>query len=73
MTTTTMKPANAADELTVRTKATWMAGDFGKIAKSYESGAAYHTPQLSSRTNRCSMWPVALAISPSRHRAAVQR
>ncbi|MEZ4662832.1 MAG: class I SAM-dependent methyltransferase [Caldilineaceae bacterium] len=28
------------DELTSRTRATWMAGDFGKIAKSYEPGAA---------------------------------
>ena len=28
------------DVLTDRTRATWMAGDFGKIAKSYETGAA---------------------------------
>ena len=28
------------DALTSRTKATWMAGDFGKIAKLYEPGAA---------------------------------
>jgi 2-polyprenyl-3-methyl-5-hydroxy-6-metoxy-1,4-benzoquinol methylase len=30
----------ANDPLTIRTKATWMSGDFGKIAKSYEPGAA---------------------------------
>lgn len=39
MTTITMTPI-AADELSARTRATWTAGDFGKIAKSYEAGAA---------------------------------
>lgn len=39
MTTVTLTPT-ATDVLTDRTKATWMAGDFGKIAKSYEAGAA---------------------------------
>lgn len=45
MTTLTMTPS-AADELTVRTRATWMAGDFGKIAKSYEAGAAEFIARL---------------------------
>lgn len=40
MTTGPVAPGVATDALTVRTKATWMAGDFGKIAKSYEAGAA---------------------------------
>jgi SAM-dependent methyltransferase len=39
MTTTTMTITNT-DELTARTRATWMAGDFGKIAQSYAPGAA---------------------------------
>src|SRR4051812_19469030 len=30
----------AADPQTLRTKATWMSGDFGKIARAYERGAA---------------------------------
>ena len=38
MTTVTL-PATT-DVLTDRTRATWMAGDFGKIARSYEPGAA---------------------------------
>lgn len=46
MTTTTMTPPQAADELTVRTKATWMAGDFGRIAKSYETGASEFIARL---------------------------
>ena len=33
-------PTVEIDAMTTRTKATWMAGDFGKIAKSYEPGAA---------------------------------
>ena len=40
MTTATMMPTVETDALTARTKATWMAGDFGRIAKSYEPGAA---------------------------------
>lgn len=32
--------APETDVLTARTKATWMSGDFGKIAMSYEQGAA---------------------------------
>jgi len=39
MTTTTMTPTEA-DALTARTKATWTAGDFGKIAEGYAPGAA---------------------------------
>lgn len=46
MTTMTMTPAVETDTLTARTKATWMAGDFGKIAKSYESGAAEFIARL---------------------------
>lgn len=38
--TTVMQTAVESDVLTTRTKATWMAGDFGKIAKSYQPGAA---------------------------------
>ena len=37
---TVTSPAVEIDAMTARTKATWMAGDFGKIAKSYEPGAA---------------------------------
>jgi SAM-dependent methyltransferase len=38
---TTLFPTTVeTDALTARTKATWMAGDFGQIAKSYASGAA---------------------------------
>lgn len=39
MTTVTMTTATT-DVLTDRTRATWSSGDFGKIAKSYEPGAA---------------------------------
>ena len=39
MTTVTTTPIEP-DALTARTKATWMAGDFGKIAQSYAPGAA---------------------------------
>ncbi len=46
MTTITMTPTVESDALTARTKATWMAGDFGKIAKSYESGAAEFIDRL---------------------------
>lgn len=35
-----MKRDAKIDSPNARTKATWMAGDFGKIAKSYEAGAA---------------------------------
>src|SRR4051794_2844033 len=31
---------------TLRTKVTWMAGDFGKIAKAYERGAAEFIKRL---------------------------
>jgi ubiquinone/menaquinone biosynthesis C-methylase UbiE len=41
-----MTSAVESDALTARTKATWMAGDFGKIAKSYESGAAEFIDRL---------------------------
>jgi SAM-dependent methyltransferase len=34
------------DALTARTKATWMAGDFGKIAQAYEPGAAEFIARL---------------------------
>jgi 2-polyprenyl-3-methyl-5-hydroxy-6-metoxy-1,4-benzoquinol methylase len=37
------------DVLTVRTKATWMAGDFGKIAESYAPGAAEFIRRLNLR------------------------
>lgn len=37
---TTVTIPGATDVLTDRTRSTWMAGDFGKIAKSYEAGAA---------------------------------
>src|SRR6476620_8654147 len=49
MTTLTMTPVET-DALTVRTKATWMAGDFGKIAKSYEPGAAEFIARLNFRS-----------------------
>lgn len=39
MTTATITPIKS-DALTARIKATWTAGDFGKIAESYVSGAA---------------------------------
>ena len=39
MTTVTTTPIEP-DALTARTKAPWMAGDFGKIAQSYAPGAA---------------------------------
>ncbi|MDQ3250444.1 MAG: class I SAM-dependent methyltransferase, partial [Chloroflexota bacterium] len=45
MTTVTLAPVET-DTLTARTKATWMAGDFGKIAKSYEPGAAEFIARL---------------------------
>jgi len=45
MTTATMTPVET-DALTVRTKATWMAGDFGRIAKSYEPGAGEFITRL---------------------------
>jgi SAM-dependent methyltransferase len=45
MTTLTMAPVET-DALTARTKATWMAGDFGKIAQAYEPGAAAFIARL---------------------------
>lgn len=38
--TTLPSPPVEIDVLTARTKATWTAGDFGKIAQSYTPGAA---------------------------------
>ncbi|MFN8445756.1 MAG: class I SAM-dependent methyltransferase [Caldilineaceae bacterium] len=49
MTTTSVSRPVPTDELTVRTKATWMAGDFGKIAKSYEVGASEFIARLNFR------------------------
>lgn len=50
MTTATL---NAADinVLATRTKATWSAGDFGKIAKSYEAGAAEFIARLNIQSS----------------------
>lgn len=41
-----MKAASATDVLTDRVRATWMAGDFGRIAMSYETGAAEFVQRL---------------------------
>lgn len=43
---TTATQAATTDVLTDRTRATWMAGNFGKIAKSYEDGAAEFIARL---------------------------
>ena len=43
---TTATQAATTDVLTDRTRATWMAGNFGKIAKSYEAGAAEFIARL---------------------------
>jgi len=40
------QPATDIDALKSRLKATWMAGDFGLIAKSYESGATEFVRRL---------------------------
>jgi ubiquinone/menaquinone biosynthesis C-methylase UbiE len=48
MTTSTLA-AVEIDALTARTKATWMAGDFGKIARAYEPGAAEFIARLNFR------------------------
>jgi 2-polyprenyl-3-methyl-5-hydroxy-6-metoxy-1,4-benzoquinol methylase len=48
MTTLTMAPAET-DAVIARTKATWMAGDFGKIAQMYETGAAEFINRLNLR------------------------
>ncbi|MCX6046983.1 MAG: class I SAM-dependent methyltransferase [Chloroflexi bacterium] len=45
MTTLASSPVET-DVLTARTKATWMAGDFGKIAESYAPGAAEFIDRL---------------------------
>ncbi len=45
MTTVNTTPVEI-DALTARTKSTWMAGDFGKIAKSYAPGAAEFIDRL---------------------------
>jgi len=44
-----VEPPVEIDTLTARTKATWMAGDFGKIAKSYEPGAVEFIERLHLR------------------------
>ena len=51
MTTVTANPTVETDVLTARTKATWSSGDFGKIAKSYETGAADFIAQLQIQPN----------------------
>lgn len=48
MTIATMAPIET-DILTARTRATWIAGDFGKIARSYEPGAAEFIARLNFR------------------------
>lgn len=48
---TTVTQSAPTDVLTDRTKATWMAGDFGKIAKSYETGAAEFIARLNIKPN----------------------
>src|SRR5262245_53655793 len=40
------QPATDMDALKSRLKATWMAGDFGLIARSYEAGAAEFVRRL---------------------------
>lgn len=47
--TTLALPSVESDALTARTKAIWMAGDFGKIAKSYEPGAAEFINRMNLR------------------------
>ena len=49
--TTTTLTAVETDVLTVRAKATWMAGDFGKIAKSYAPGATKFITRLNFGPN----------------------
>src|SRR5512138_914850 len=44
--TTTATPAAASDPLTDRVRATWTSGDFGRIAKGYERGAAEFIARL---------------------------
>lgn len=48
MTTLTLDTVET-DALTVRTRSTWMAGDFGRIARSYEPGAAEFIARLNFR------------------------
>ncbi|MFN8442446.1 MAG: class I SAM-dependent methyltransferase [Caldilineaceae bacterium] len=50
MTTLTMTPAIEIDPLTARTKATWMAGEVGKIAKGYEPDAAEFVKRLNLKS-----------------------
>ena len=50
MTTEIMTPIET-DALTVRTKVTWTAGDFGKIAKAYEPGAANFITNLNLQSD----------------------
>ncbi|MFN8442461.1 MAG: class I SAM-dependent methyltransferase [Caldilineaceae bacterium] len=51
MTTLTMPPAVEIDPMTARTKMTWTTGDFGKIAKGYEPGAAEFIERLNFKRN----------------------
>ena len=44
--TTTATPAAATDPLADRVRATWTSGDFGRIAKGYERGAAEFIARL---------------------------
>ncbi len=48
--TTFSIPTVETDALTARTKATWTAGDFGKIAQSYAPGAAQFIDRLNVRS-----------------------
>ncbi len=47
--TTLPSPPVEIDVLTARTKATWTAGNFGKIAQSYAPGAAAFIVRLNFR------------------------
>jgi 2-polyprenyl-3-methyl-5-hydroxy-6-metoxy-1,4-benzoquinol methylase len=47
--TTLLQTPVETDVLTARTKATWMSGDFGQIAKSYATGAAEFIARLDLR------------------------
>ncbi len=49
MTTITTSAATAPDTLTERVRATWMDGDFGRIAEGYERGAAEFIARLGLR------------------------
>lgn len=51
MTALTMTPAVEIDPMTARTKVTWTTGDFGRIAKGYEPGAAEFIGRLNFKRN----------------------